>query len=198
LLFEETFCHIQRPYSQYSIGNTYVKHERLNFSAIPNILQAMLAIHRSIIALTLVTFTLCYAQTAFSYDLVANEIPGVSDTDDIEANITELLESAIKLAVPIEELATACETELENNGNKSTTKISVSCLSFQLASNRFEYARIRLNIALVTLSWGELSKVLESWTLRREDLKSLDAAHERIQTLEQLLSQSDDNSPVTK
>ena len=197
MLFEETFCHIQRPYSQYSIGNTYVKHERLNFSAIPNILQAMLAIHRSIIALTLVTFTLCYAQTAFSYDLVANEIPGVSDTDDIEANITELLESAIKLAVPIEELATACETELENNGNKSTAKISVSCLSFQLASNRFEYARIRLNIALVTLSWGELSKVLESWTLRREDLKTLDAAHERIQMLENLLAQGEDNSAFT-
>ena len=198
MLFEETFCHIQRPYSQYSIGNTYVKHERLNFSAIPNILQAMLAIHRSIIALTLVTFSLCYAQDSFSYDLVADEIPAVSDTDDIEANITELLESAIKLAAPIEELATACETELENNDNKSTAKISVSCLSFQLASNRFEYARIRLNIALVTLSWGELSKVLESWTLRREGLKTLDAAHERIQTLEQLLSQSDDNSPVTK
>ena len=147
----------------------------------------MLAIHRSIIALTLVTFGLCYAQTAFSYDLVADKIPAVSDTDDIEANITELLEGVIKLAAPIEELATACETELENNGNKSTAKISVSCLSFQLASNRFEYARMRLNIALVALDWDDLSMILHNWALRRDDLKFLDATHDRIKTLEESL-----------
>ena len=154
--------------------------------------------HRLIITLTLATFGLCYTQAVLSCDSIVDNLPVISDTDNIEANITQQLERAIKLATPIEELATACETEYENNGNKLTINTGSSCLCFQLASNRFEYARIRLNIALVTLSWGELSKVLESWTLRREDLKTLDAAHERIQTLEQLLSQSDDNSPVTK
>ena len=143
--------------------------------------------HRLIITLTLATFGLCYTQAVLSCDSIVDNLPVISDTDNIEANITQQLERAIKLATPIEELATACETEYENNGNKLTINTGISCLCFQLASNRFEYARIRLNIALVALDWDDLSMILHNWALRRDDLKFLDATHDRIKTLEESL-----------
>ena len=120
--------------------------------------------------------------------------------DNADIDINQILENALKHVSLIEELANTCEAELreDNNSSSSTFKTGGACSCFQSVSNRFEFARVRLTIALIALSWDELSKVLESWALRREDLKSLDAAHERIQTLEQLLSQSDDNTPVTK
>jgi len=161
----------------------------------------MHSVRRSFLLLLAAAYALSYALTAYSCEEI-NTISAKADSsfDSADTDINQILESALKHAVVIEELATACETELEddNYGSSSTFKTGGACSCFQSASARFEFARVRLTFALIALSWDELSKVLESWALRREDLKSLDAAHERIQTLEQLLSQSDDNSPVTK
>ena len=161
----------------------------------------MHSVRRSFLLLLAAAYALSYALTAYSCEEI-NTISAKADSsfDSADTDINQILESALKHAVVIEELATACETELEddNYGSSSTFKTGGACSSLQSASARFEFARVRLTFALIALSWDELSKVLESWALRREDLKSLDAAHERIQTLEQLLSQSDDNSPVTK
>ena len=161
----------------------------------------MHSVRRSFLLLLAAAYALSYALTAYSCEEI-NTISAEADPsfDSADTDINQILESALKHAVVIEELATACETELEddNYGSSSTFKTGGACSCFQSVSARFEFARVRLTFALLALSWDELSKVLESWALRREDLKSLDAAHERIQTLEQLLSQSDDNSPVTK
>ena len=161
----------------------------------------MHSVRRSFLLLLAAAYALSYALTAYSCEEI-NTISAKADSsfDSADTDINQILENALKHAAPIEELANTCEAELEENnyGSSSTFKTGGACSCFQSASARFEFARVRLTIALIALSWDELSKVLESWALRREDLKSLDAAHERIQTLEQLLSQSDDNSPVTK
>ena len=160
----------------------------------------MLKIQRFIIAFLLGTFSLCYGQTVYSCETIeTNSSAADPSFDNADTDINQILENALKHAAPIEELATACETELEddNYGSSSTFKTGGACSCFQSASARFEFARVRLTFALIALSWDELSKVLESWALRREDLKSLDAAHERIQMLEKLLTQGEDNSAVT-
>lgn len=148
----------------------------------------MLAIHRLIITLTLATFGLSYAQTLLSCDSLADNIQAISDEDNIKTHITQRLENAVKLAMPLEKLATDCEGELVGNDSKSNSDKSRSCLSFQLASNRFEYARIQLNLALAALDWNELGKVLEDWAIRKDELKFLDATHDRIKTLEESLN----------
>ena len=161
----------------------------------------MQSIRRSFIVLLLFASGLSYALTVYSCETIeTNSSAADPSFDNADTDINQILENALKHAAVVKEVTTACEAELEedNYGSSSAFKTGGACSCFQSVSARFEFARVRLTMALIALSWDELSKVLESWALRREDLKSLDAAHERIQTLEQLLSQSDDNSPVTK
>ena len=160
----------------------------------------MLKIQRFIIAFLLGTFSLCYGQTVYSCETIqTNSSSADPSFDNADTDINQIHENALKHAAVVEELATACEAEFEENnyGSSSTFKIGGACSCFQSVSARFEFARVRLTMALIALSWDELSKVLDSWTLQRDDLKSLDAAHERIQILEQLLAQGEDNSAVT-
>jgi len=160
----------------------------------------MLKIQRFIIAFLLGTFSLCYGQTVYSCETIqTNSSSADPSFDNADTDINQILENALKHAAVVEELATACEAEFEENnyGSSSTFKTGGACSCFQSVSVRFEFARVRLTIALIALSWDELSKVLESWALRREDLKSLDAAHERIQILEKLLIQDEGNSAIT-
>ena len=160
----------------------------------------MQSIRRSFIVLLLLASGLSYALTVYSCEAIeTNSSAADPSFDNADTDINQLLENALKHAAVVEELTTACEAELgENNyGSSSTFKTGSACSCFQSVSAKFEFARVRLTIALIALSWDELSKVLESWALRREDLKSLDAAHERIQTLEKLLTQGEDNSAVT-
>ena len=160
----------------------------------------MQSIRRSFMVFLLFASGLSYALTAYSCETIeTNSSTADPSFDNAETDINQILENALKQAAVVEEWTSACEAELEDNnyGSSSTFKIGGAGSCFQSVSARFEFARVRLTIALIALSWGELSKVLESWTLRREDLKTLDAAHERIQMLEKLLTQGEDNSAVT-
>ena len=160
----------------------------------------MQSIRRSFVVFLLVASGLSYALTVYSCETTeTNSSAADPSFDNADTDINQILENALKHAVVVEEVIITCEAELKENnqGSSSAFKRGGACSCFQSVSARFEFARARLTIALIALSWDELSKVLESWALRREDLKSLDAAHKRIQILEQLLTQGEDNSAVT-
>ena len=159
----------------------------------------MQSIRRSFIVLLLFASGLSYALTVYSCEAIeTNSSAADPSFDNADTDINQILENALKQAAAVEELTTSCEAELEENnyGSSSTFKTGGACSCFQSASTRFEFARVRLTIALIALSWDELSRVLESWQFRREGLKYLDKTHERIQILKNLLTQGEDKSTV--